>query len=173
MFFLLLFLSVSLTFDIFIAMCLGVNLLGSSYFKLSGILGLGCLFAYQSRELLSHYFFKYIFASFSLSSPSGTPIMWMLFWLMLSQSYLHILQHFFFFLFAAQFGWVPLPCLPGLWSILLFHLVCWWAPLEYFSVQLLYSSVLWLLFGTLLHFLSLFWSSHCEHLYDYIEFFIR
>ena len=37
----------------------------------------------------------------------------------------------------------------------LFYLICYWTPLVYFSLQLLYSSALWLLFGTSLHSLSL------------------
>lgn len=79
--------------------------------------------------------------------------------------------HLFNF-FPVLIGWVSMPS----YSSLLLHLLCSWTLLAYFSVQLLYSSVLWLLFGTFLSFLSLHWSFHYvhpfisvfgEHLYDY------
>lgn len=60
----------------------------------------------------------------------------------------------FFFLSVALFGWVPLPYLPCCWFIQL-HLVCY-QLLVYFPVQL------WLLFSTLLYFLSLLKFSFCS-----------
>lgn len=35
----------------------------------------------------------------------------------------------------------------------------------FFSVQLLHSSALWLIFGTFFYFLFLYWHSHCVHLF--------
>lgn len=78
----------------------------------------------------------------------------------------------FFFLFAAVLGWVTLPWLPDYWSLLQLHLVCCWTALEYFLIQLMYSSALWLVWYFLI---PLCWSSHwvhsspkpSKHLYDH------
>ena len=65
---------------------------------------------------------------FSHSSPSGTPIMWMLVCLMLSQRCLHFLFFSFFFSkFCLWQGFPPL-CPPGHLSILLLQLFCYWFP---------------------------------------------
>ena len=104
-------------------------------------------------------------APFSLSSPFGTPIMQMLVHLMVSHKSLKLSSLFSFFFFFALIRWVPLPCLWVYWSFLLFHLVCYWTPIVYFSVELLYFSALWFMFETFLYFLliHLCWSSHCIH----------
>ena len=70
--------------------------------------------------------------SVSLSFPSGTSIIWVL-WLILSQRSLKFWFFFFFLLLA---------CLPHYWSTLLYHLICWWFSLVYFSFQLFYFSAL-------------------------------
>ena len=51
-------------------------------------------FLHQVREVFSYYFFNPSSVPFSFSSPSGTPIMWMLLWLTLSQSFLKLNFHF-------------------------------------------------------------------------------
>ena len=62
-----------------------------------------CLF-FQVWEVFSRNFIKYIFHPFSLSSPSGAPIMWMLVWLMLYQRFLKLFSFYiiciYFFLFC-------------------------------------------------------------------------
>ena len=58
----------------------------------------------------------------SLSPPSGTPIMWMLVHLILSQRCLKMVS-VFIFLLAVLIGWFPLFCLPDHFCILLYHLV--------------------------------------------------
>lgn len=102
---------------------------------------------------------------FSLSSPFGTPIMQMLFHLIMSQRSLKISPFLsFFFHFATHFhfhsAWVFLIALS---SSLLIHAsissILLLNPLVYFSVPLQ------LLFGTCLCFLSLHWSSCGVHLF--------
>ena len=123
------------------------------------------------------------FLPLSLSSSSGTLIMQICVHLMISLK----LSSLYFILFLGGggplIGWIPLPCLKVHWSLLPLHLDCCWTPLFNFSVQLLYFSALWFLFGTFLCFLSLeifILFMHCsvdlsEHLYDhYFElYFIR
>ena len=57
-------------------------------------LDLGTCFLSQVREVFSYYLFKFILCPF-LSSPSGSPIMWMLVCLMLSQRSLKLFKNFF------------------------------------------------------------------------------
>ena len=135
-------LSLSLTFGILIIMCPGldlwVHLLWSS---LGSWLWVSVSFSRLGTFSAIIYSNKFS-APFSLSSPSGTPKMWMLFHLMLSQMSLKLPLLNFVFLFATLFGWVPLPCLSNHWSVLLHPLTCCWFILMYFPFQLLYSSVL-------------------------------
>ena len=72
---------------------------------------------------------------FSLSSPSGVLIMWMLIHLMLSQRSLRLSSFFcsFFFLYSVLQLWFPPLCLPGDLSILLHQLFCCWFLLVYCS----------------------------------------
>ena len=85
-FLLLIFSHLSLIFVSLITICLGVFFLR---FILPGtlcFLNLVDYFLSHVREVFSYYLLKYFLRSFfSLSSPSGTPIMWMLVYLMLSQ----------------------------------------------------------------------------------------
>ena len=73
------------------------------------------------QEAFSYYLFKYLLSSFlSLFSPSGTPIMWMLVRLMLSQRSLKLSSFFsFFFLYSVLWQWFPPFCPPGHLSDLL------------------------------------------------------
>ena len=94
---LLIFLSLFLSFVSLSTMCLSVFLLG---FILPGTLCFLDLLDYflsHVRELLRYYLFKYFLRSFSLSSPSGTPIMQMLVCLMLSQRSIRLSSFFSFF----------------------------------------------------------------------------
>lgn len=154
--------------------------LESSCLESSGLPRPECLFLFFRFPVI---FLQISFWLLFLFLPSGTPIMPILFCLILSHRTLNCL-HFlkFFFLFSALFRWVLLPCLLDHWSFLLLHLVCCWTPLIHFSVQLLYSSALWLLFDTFLYFLFVdlipvfihFSPKFVEHLYNhYFEFFVR
>ena len=90
----------SLIFVSLITMCLGVFLLG---FILPGtlcFLDLVDYFLSHVMEVSSYYLFEcFLRAFFSLSSPSGTPITWMLVSLLLSQRPLR-LSAFLFILFS-------------------------------------------------------------------------
>ena len=93
--------SLSLTFVNLITMCLGVFLLG---FILPGtlhFLNLGDSFLSHVREVFSYYLFKYFLRSF-LSFP-GTPLIWMLVCLMLSQRSLRLSSFLFIFFFFILF----------------------------------------------------------------------
>ena len=77
-------------------LCVSVcSSLGSSCLGLC-FLDLDDYFLFHVREVFSYYLFKYFLGSlFSLSSPSGTPIMWMLVDLMLFQRSLSLSSFFF------------------------------------------------------------------------------
>ena len=110
--------SLSLIFVSLIAMYLGVFLLG---FILPGTLFLDFVdyFLSHVREVFSYYLVKYFIRSF-LSSPSGTPIMWMLVCLMLSQRSLRQSSFFSFFsLYSVLWQWFPPFCPTSHLSILL------------------------------------------------------
>ena len=76
---------------------------------------------------------------FSLSSPSVTPIMWLLTCLMLSHRSLCYFPFFpFVFLSVVWIGWFPLFYLPDHLCVLLCHLVCYLLLLEcFFKSQIL------------------------------------
>ena len=77
-------LSLSLFFVNLITMCLGVFLLRLTLLRSMCFLSFVDYFLSYVREVFSYQFFKYFLRSF-LSSPSGTPTLWMLVNLMLSQ----------------------------------------------------------------------------------------
>ena len=77
-----------------------------------------------------------------------------------SLSYLHFNKSFFFLVLCLDEFHCPVFQISILSPISLRLLL---SPLVYFSVQLLYSSTLWLLFGTFLYFLSFYWSSVITH----------
>lgn len=93
-------------------------------------------------------FLQISFLYLSLSLLLLRPLMLILAHLMFSQRSLNLVSFKTLFLFAVLIGWFPLFCLPDHWSILLHHLICCWFLLVYFSVQLLFSSACWLIFGT-------------------------
>ena len=74
---------------------------------------------------------------FSCSSPSGTPIMWVLVHLMLSQrlreGYLLLFPLSFFFLYSVVWQWFPSFCPSCHLSIFLSQLFCYWFLLVYYS----------------------------------------
>lgn len=53
------------------------------------------------------------------------------------------------------FWWSEFHYISAHWSLLLLFIVCSWTSLMYFSVQLLHSLTLWLLFGTVFYVLPL------------------
>ena len=93
--------SLSLAFYCLIITCLCGFSLSFSYLGFTELLGrvYSCLLSNMGH--FDHYFFKYYFCLFSLSSPSGTPIMHMLECLVASHrslGYLLLLFYSFFFL---------------------------------------------------------------------------
>ena len=131
--------SLYLIFDSLINMCLGMFLLG---FILCGTLCSSWTWLTISFPTLGKFstlmYSSVLFATFSLSSPSGSPIMWMLVCFMLSHRFLK-LSSFLLILFSFQLQWFPLLCLPAYWSIPRYYLIYWSLLLVYFSFQLLYS----------------------------------
>ena len=92
-------------------------------------------------EVFNYYLFKYFLRSFSLSSPSGTPIMQMLVHLMFFQRSLRLSSFLLFFLLypVLQQWFLPF-CPPGHLSVLLPQLFGYWSPLIYYSSLFLCSS---------------------------------
>ena len=119
--------SLSLIFVNLISMCLSVFFL---WFILPGTLSASWTWVAISFPMLGK--FSTIISSniflgpFSLSSPSGTPIMQIFLYLMLSQRSLRLLHFFsFFFLYSVPWQWFPPFCLPGHLSVLLPQLFCY------------------------------------------------
>ena len=107
-----------------------------------------------------------ISASFLLSFPPGSSLNWALVHLILSHKTLKVSPIFFsFFLYLCLIQWVPSTCLWVHRFVLFSHPVCCWTPLVYFSVQLLYSAALILLFGSFLYFSFHCWDSKYFHLF--------
>ena len=101
-------LSLSLILASVIMMCLGVFLLGSNFFGTLGFLGLHVYFLHQTGEVFLHYFFKQIFHFLLFLFSSGTPMIWMLECLKLSQRLLSLSS---FFLDSCFFNSVLVECL--------------------------------------------------------------
>lgn len=126
-------------------------------------------------------FLQINFLPLSLSS-SVTLTMQIIIHLMLFHKLIKLDFKIFLF-FADLIGWVPLPYLQVHWSFPLHQVVCYWNPLLYFSVQLLYffSFVIsiWYFLYVPSHcynsFLFLHSSPHLdEHIYDHVlEVFTR
>jgi len=93
------------------------------------------------ENILNIIFSNKFLTPFSIFSPSGTPIMKMLIWLMLSlKSFMLSSFKLFFFLYSSWMSSAMF--LSDHWSILLYHLLCCWFLPVYFSFQLLYYSAL-------------------------------
>ena len=87
-------------------------------------------------------------AHLSLFSPSGTPMMWILVSLVLSQKSLKLSSFAFtFFLFSVQLYWFPFLCVPPNRSIPLYHLFCCWIlPVYFFISVILFFISVWFFF---------------------------
>ena len=110
--------------------CLGSSCSGPSVLPVLDI-----CFLLQVWNVFIHNFIKYLFdPSLSLSPPSGTPIMWMLVHLILSQRCLKMVS-VFIFLLAVLIGWFPLFCLPNHLFILLHCLALCLLPLAQVLLQ--------------------------------------
>ena len=120
----------------------------------------------------------------SLSSPSWTPIMWMLdAWcdrgLLNCPHFFKLFFKIVFFLFFLQLGWSLVLCLSVHWSVPLYYLICYWYRLvikiHFISIIIFFNSIWFFMF-------SISWlnSSLClsigingnspkftEHLYDH------
>ena len=124
-----------LPLTILIVICLGVCLFG---FILFGTFWASWIWISAFFPILgkcSSTFSSFNFSgSFSVYSPSRSPIMWILLHLMQSQMSHHIKILFSFFCSV----WVSYIffCLPAHRCILLPHPFCFWTLLMYFSVQL-------------------------------------
>ena len=131
--------ALSLIFVNLITMCLGMILFG---FILPGTLCTSWTWVTVSFPMLGKFSAitsSRIFSGpFSLSSPSGTPIM------QCCPRYLLDCLHFFsfFFLYSVPWQWFPPFCLPGQLFVLMPWLFCYCFLLVYFSFQLLYCSSL-------------------------------
>lgn len=103
------------------------------------------IFFFPLEIFFSHYLINYAFCLFFLSY-FGTPIMRMLFWLILSHRSLKICSFKkIIFLFVLLIGWFLLFCLPGLLCILWYHLIfCWFSQFVYFYFTYCYLQ-LWFL----------------------------
>ena len=106
---------------------------------------LGGYFVSDIREVFDYDLFKYFLGSFSLSSPSGTPIMRMLVHLMLSQRSLRLFS-FLFILFSLFCSMAVistvLPSRSLIHSSASVILLFCYSLLVHFSFQLLYCSSL-------------------------------
>ena len=102
-----------------------------------GFLDLGSYFLSHFRKVLSHYLLKYFLFPFFLSSSSGTPMIWMLGHLTLSQRSLR-LSSFLVVLFSSLLHWFPSFYLPPHLSYLLPQLF-WFCPESFWSQLLPYS----------------------------------
>lgn len=139
-------------------MCLGEVNCG---FTLMGTLWVSwiCRFLSSGWRSFQTLFFQTRFLAPFLSFLSFWDlIIWMLVHLMMSCKSLKLSWLFFIpFSFCCS-DWIISTALQVYWPFLLLHIICFWSPLLYFSLQLLHSSILWLLFGTL-YFVSL-WNSN-------------
>ena len=116
-------------------------------------LDLDLCFLPQLKKVFCHYFFKYSLYSF-LSSPSGTPIVWMFECLMLSQRSLKLssfLKIIFSFCYSNWLSSTSLSSRPLICSSVLANLLL--IPINVFLFQLLYFSGT---LGSFLHFFFLF-----------------
>lgn len=125
-----------------------------------------CLFA-QARLVFSYYFLRQVFCPLLFWEPYNVNVILLDVIFIGFLSSLHFLKSFFCFV------WVSSLALSSR-SLILYSVSA--SVLLKPSVQLLYSSTLWLLFGTFFYFLSLCWSSPCvypfspefsKHLYDH------
>ena len=115
-----------------------------------------CMSSSFSRfgKFINHYFFKEDFCHLSFSSHSETSIKRTLVCLVFSYWFLKLSSFFFIFLSFCFSDWMSFSAIYlRLLIFSLLHLGCCWMPLsKYFSFQLLYSPVLWLLVSTDLFF---------------------
>ena len=106
--------------------------LGLSCLGLFVPLGLDWLFPFPCWEIFNYNLFKIFWHPFFFSSSSGTPIIWMLVHLILSQRSLRLSSVIFTLLFYSTVEKLFPPFyLPTQWFILL-QILCFWFLLEYF-----------------------------------------
>ena len=127
-FLLLLFLRFSLELLILVITCLGRDLFSSSHKELCAS------WVSVSSPLLGTFsaIISQIFRLF-LSSPSGTPLMWMSCYLMLSHRNSTCLHSFNILFSLCCSIWMSSTALSGHWSCLLLHFIFRWIPRAYFQ----------------------------------------
>ena len=130
--------SLSLIFVSLINMYLSMFLIGFILYGTLHSLDLSECFFSHVREVFNYDPFKYFLRPLlSLSSLSGTSIMWILVHLMLYQKFLRLLLPLFI-LYSLLWQWFLSICLPTHLFLLIPHVFCCWFLLLYFSFQLLY-----------------------------------
>ena len=144
-------------------MCLGVGLFGFILFRVLWDSWRDVCFLLRVKKFSNIISSDKFSSHFFLFSPSTYPLIWMLFCLMLSHRSLKLsflCKNILFLLLL----WVSATALSPHSQILsLPRLVCYWIPQGYFSVKLLCSLALWLLFGTFLYIHCLCWKTDCVH----------
>ena len=130
--------SFSLTFVILITMCLGACLFGFNLFETLQASWTWMSVSFPRLGILQLLFLQISFSvPFSFSSTSGTPIMWMLCYLLLYQRSLKVSSLFKIFCSICCSVWMSSIALPFSSLICLTTIViCCWTHLVYFSVQL-------------------------------------
>lgn len=155
-------------------MCLSVAFLFSSYLELS-VLGAGCLFSFPRLGSSYPLLHQIIFLPVSSSFPSGTPVMWILFfWFHSPLKISSLFKILFSFCFSV---WIHCTALSSRWLILSSGASSLFLnPSSAFFCSVIVFSVLWLLFGLsyifciFIEFLTVFIHSSPkfnEHLYDH------
>ena len=141
---LLIFFSLYLIFDSLINMCLGMFPLGLILYRTLWASWTCLTISFPMVGKFSTINSSNIFsARFFYSSSSGSPIIWMLMRLMLSQSSLKLSSILFIlFSFSALWQLFPPLYLSGHLSVLLSQLLCYWFLVGYFKFQLLCCSSL-------------------------------
>ena len=130
-------------------MCLGVVLFGSNLFGTLCFLDLYVYFFHQIREVSFIIFSNKFSTHCSSSSPSGTPMIWMLAHLEMSQNILTLSLVFWILVYSFFFcsGWMfILPYVPNHWFESQFPSLHCWFPMDISVFPLVESSFLLLCF---------------------------
>ena len=135
------FFSLCLSLLLWLICALTCSSLGLSWNRLLDFLNLGYYFLSHVTEVINYNLFKYFLRPFLYFSSSGTPIIWMLMNLLLSQWSLKLSSFpFIFFLYSIPQQQLPPSWPPSHLSVFLPQLFSYWSLLVYFTFQLLLCS---------------------------------